>query len=397
MNFWLTEEQEAFRKEIRQFLKAELPSDWSGVTGPTMVEFELDRDDVWEVHKTMACKLGEKGWLALSWPAEYGGQAKSHIEHAIFSEEMAYHRSPGINTIGVEMVAPTLIVCGTEGQKEKHLRPLARGETFWCEGFSEPEAGSDLGSVRTRAVEKEDAFYIDGQKVWTTLSQRSGWCALLARTDPEAPKHRGISFFLVDLKSPGVTINPMEDASDGSELTEVFFDNVRVPKENLVGERNQGWGVAMTLLSFERSGAGWIGTLRRLLDDIAGYFREIVNPSEPTSKSRLIRHRLAEMAIQVEISRLLSYRIAWMQDKGLNPESDAALMKVYSTETMQELANIGTQLLGLYGQLGRDLKWAPLKGVIEHCYVCTIGPKIAGGTSEVQRNVIALRGLGLPR
>ena len=397
MNFQLTAAQEAFREEVRQFLEQELPSDWGGVTGPTMLEFELEKDDVWEVYQSMARKLGEKGWIALSWPKEYGGQARSHIEHAVFVEEMAYYRAPGINQIGVEMVAPTIIACGTDDQKKRHIPPIAKGETFWCEGFSEPGAGSDLAAVRTLAEEREDAFYLNGQKVWTTLSQRSNRCGLLARTDPEAPRHKGISFFLVDMKSPGVEVNPLEDAGNGQELTEVFLDNVRVPKEDLLGEKNDGWNVAMILLSFERSGAGWIGTSRRLLDDLLVYAREEMGNGGSAMTNQLIRHRLAEMAIEVEISRILSYRVAWMQDRGLNPEAAASLVKVFGTEMMQVLANVGMQMIGLYGQLGRDSTWTRLKGNIGHFYICTIGPKIAGGTSEVQRNVIALRGLGLPR
>lgn len=397
MDFRLTEEQEAFRQEVREFLEAEIPSDWHGVAGPTMIEMELEKDDVWEMYQTISKKLAAKGWISMAWPREYGGQDRSHIEHAIFFEEMAYYRAPGINAIGVVMVAPTLIVCGTDEQKKKHLLPIANAESFWCEGFSEPGAGSDLASLKTRAEETDDAFIINGQKVWTSLSTRSDWCALLARTDPDLPRHKGVSFFLVDMNTPGVEAVPMEDAANGHELSEVFFDNVRVPKENMVGGLNEGWKVAMTLLSFERSGSGFIGTGRRLLDDITALAKESMSCRELTVNDHLIRHRLANSAVKIQMARLLSYRVAWMQDQGLIPEAEAGMSKVFITEAMQELANIGLQLEGPYAQLRHNSKWAMLNGSIWHSYVCSMGPKIAAGANEVQRNVIAQRGLGMPR
>lgn len=397
MDFRLTEQQEAFRTEVREFLKAEVPADWHGLAGPTMIEMELEKDDVWEMYQKISKKLAAKGWLAMAWPKEYGGQERSHIEQAIFFEEMSYHRAPGVNAIGVVMVGPTLIVCGTEEQKKQHVSKIANAESFWCEGFSEPGAGSDLASLKTRAEEKDDAYYINGQKVWTSLSSRSDWCAVLARTDPELPRHKGLSFFLVDMTSPGVEAVPMEDAANGHELSEVFFDNVRVPKENMVGEKNGGWKVAMTLLSFERSGSGFIGTGRRLLDDLTQYAAEVMSGRPPTVHDHLIRHRLANSAAKMEIARLLSYRVAWMQEQGLIPEAEAGMSKVFVTEAMLELANIGLQLEGPYAQIKGDSKWAKLRGAIWHSYVCSMGPKIAAGTNEVQRNVMAQRGLGMPR
>ena len=396
MDFRLTEQQESFRTEIRQFLESELPADWPGLAGPTMIEMELEKDYVWEMYQKMSKKLAGKGWLAMAWPKAYGGQERSHIEQAIFFEEMDYYRAPGVNAIGVVMVGPTLIVCGTDEQKKQHVSKIANAESFWCEGFSEPGAGSDLASLKTRAEEKDDAYYINGQKVWTSLSSRSDWCAVLARTDPDLPRHKGVSFFLVDMKSPGVEAVPMEDAANGHELSEVFFDNVRVPRENLVGEKNGGWKVAMTLLSFERSGSGFIGTGRRLLDDLINYAKEVI-PGTPTVHDHLIRHRLANSAVKIEVARLLSYRVAWMQEQGLIPEAEAGMSKVFITEAMQELANIGLQLEGPYAQIKGDSKWTKLKGAIWHSYVCSMGPKIAAGTNEVQRNVIAQRGLGMPR
>ena len=397
MDFRLTEQQESFRNEIRAFLEAEIPPDWHGVAGPTMIEMELEKDDVWEMYQRISKKLAQKGWIAMAWPKAYGGQERSHIEQAIFFEEMAYYRAPGVNAIGVVMVGPTLIVCGTDEQKKQHVSKIANAESFWCEGFSEPEAGSDLASLRTRAEEKDDCYIINGQKVWTSLSTRADWCAVLARTDGELPRHKGLSFFLVDMKTPGVEVVPMEDAANGHELSEVFFDNVKVPKENMVGEKNGGWKVAMTLLSFERSGSGFIGTARRLLDDLTKYANEAMAGRPLTVHDHLIRHRLANAATKVEIARLLSYRVAWMQEQGLIPEAEAGMSKVFVTEAMQELANIGLQLEGPYAQVKGDSKWTTLNGTVWHTYICSMGAKIAAGANEVQRNVMAQRGLGMPR
>ena len=396
MDFSFSDTEITFRDEVRQFLLEELPPNWDAVPGPTFIEIELEKDEIWDVHQRMARKLGQKGWLSLSWPEEYGGLGRSNVERTILSEEMSYHRAPGISHVA-EFVAPILIGHGTQQQCEKHLKPIGKGESYWAEGFSEPEAGSDLASLRTQAIEHNDGFYIQGQKVWTSLAPRAGWCALLARTDPNKSRHKGISFFFVDMTSPGVTVRPLVDASGGRELTEVFFDNVRVPRENIVGEKNQGWAITTTGLSYVRSGARWIGSLRRFLDDILAAARDIIGSNRIASKNDLIRHRLAQMTIQVEISRLLSYRVAQIQDQGLDPVSEASMMKMYSTETIRSLANIGMQLFAFYGQLGRDSKWAPLNGMVEHLYICAITPTIAGGTSEILRNVIAVNGLGMPR
>ncbi len=387
MDFRVIEEEEKFRQEVKTFLKKELPPDWQG-HGETIPV----TDEEWQMARIMAGKLGAKGWLSLNWPKEYGGQVASHIKQLVLNEELAYHRCPGRDVFGVGMVAPTLIRLGTKEHKKRHLLPIARGEVFWCEGYTEPNAGSDLAGLQTKAVEKEDCFLVSGQKVYTSGAQGADWCFFLARTDPQAERHRGLGFFLVDMKTPGITIRPLIDLPGVHSFNELFFDEVRVPKENMVGEKNRGWYVAMALLDFERSGIEYSARARRLLEELLQFAQENKD-KVPTA----VRHRLAEMAIEVEIARLMSYRIAWMEDKGLVPNMEASMGKVWSTEVWQRVTITGMQLLGLYAQLTEDSKWATLSGRVQHWYRSSIGETIAAGTSEIQRNIIATRGLGLAK
>ena len=266
MDFSFSAEDEGFRRELGEFLRRELPPDWEG--GGRWPE-EAD----WEVTCEMRKKLAQRGWLTMHWPREYGGQGATPIRSTIFNEEMSYNRAPGRDIFGVRMLAPTLMIYGTEAQKRAFLPPIARGEVQWCQGYSEPGSGSDLASLQTKAVSDGDDYLIDGSKIWTTLAHRADWIMLLARTDPDAPKHKGISFMLVDMRSPGVSVQPVYNMTGGHDFNEVLFDNVRVPKSNLVGEENQGWYVAVTLLDFERSGIDYSATSRRLLGDLVDFVR----------------------------------------------------------------------------------------------------------------------------
>jgi len=394
VDFRLTQEEEAFRKEVRQFFREELPKGWIGPVRETI----YTRDDFWSEHKRMARKLGAKVWLSLSWPQEYGGLARPHMEQIVFNEETAYHRAPGVDGYGVKMLAPTLIFFGTDEQKKQHLGPIARGEIAWCEGYSEPETGSDLASVKTRAVKEGNYYVINGQKLWTTGAHRAQWCFLLARTNPDAPKkHHGLSFFLVDLKTPGITVRSLMDPLGRPCANEVFFENARVPEENLVGGENNGWQVGNALLSFERSGIELVAFGRRCLDDMMGYARSRRVSGRPLNWHPIMRQRLAEMAIESETARLLTYRVAWMQSRMLMPISEAVMAKVFNTELLQRIANTGMQLLELYGPLTEDSPWVQLSGVIAEEYINAQGWTIAGGTSEIMRTVIATSGLNMPR
>jgi alkylation response protein AidB-like acyl-CoA dehydrogenase len=267
----------------------------------------------------------------------------------------------------------------------------------WCQGYSEPESGSDLASLQTRAVEDGDDFIINGAKVWTSLAHRADHIMVLARTDPDAPKHRGISFLLADMDAPGIEVQPIADMSSQHRFNMVVFDDVRVSKDSLVGELNRGWYVGATLLDFERSGVDNSAGARATLEELAAFSRENGRNGRPMSEDPLVRRRLADLAVEVEVSRLISYNIAWMQSQGQVPNKEASMGKVFGTELQQHVASTGMHLLGLYGQLEPESKYAPLGGRIERSYMTAVAATIAAGTSEIQRNIIATRGLGLPR
>ena len=391
MDFQFTPDAEAFRGELLAFLKAELPPDWEGV------DADASNDDEWAFTLKIRKKLAQKGWLAMHWPRDYGGMDASVITQMIFKEEMTYHRVPGPDPMAVKNMGSTLLVFGTEEQKRRFLPPVARGEVQWCTGYSEPDSGSDLASLQTRAIADGDDFIINGGKIWSSQAHRADWMLLLTRTDPDAPKHRGISFFLMDMKTPGITMQPIVNMAGIHGFNQVFFQDVRVPKGNLVGELNRGWYVAATLLDFERSGVEYSANSRRNLKELVGFIRETKSNGHVLAENTAVRNRLADLAIETEVSRVLSYRIAWLQSQGQVPTREASAGKLFGTELQQRVAVAGMQLLGLYGQLAPGSKWAPMKGRIEHAYLTSFSTTIASGTSEIQRNIIATRGLGLPR
>ena len=390
MDFRFSPEEQDFRQNLRNFLDHELPRGWEGSA-------DDDDDEVWNLGLRIRKKLAERGWLTLAWPREYGGLEASHMMQVIFSEEMAYRHAPGRDIFGTRMLAPTLMVHGTEDQKLEYLPPVARGEVQWCQGYSEPESGSDLASLQTRAVEDGDDFVLNGTKIWTSSAHRADHIMVLARTDPEAPKHRGISFLLADMHSPGVEVRPIVHMANQHHFNMVVFEDVRVPKKNLVGEQNRGWYVGATLLDFERSGVDYSAGSRRTLENLVDFCKESKGNGRPLAEDPLVRRRLADLAIEVDVSRLISYNVAWMQSQGLVPNKEASMGKVFGTELQQRVARDGMAILGLYGQLEPDSKYAALGGRIEKAYMTSISATLAAGTSEIQRNIIATRGLGLPR
>ena len=387
MNFEFSDDEISFRKELQSWLKEELkdrPQD-------------TDSDGEWAFGLEMRKKLADKGWLTMAWPEEYGGQGVSHMMQVVFAEEMSYHRAPGRDVFGTRMMAPTLMIHGTEEQKKEFLPPVSKGEVQWCQGYSEPESGSDLASLQTRAVEDGDDFIINGTKIWTSSAHRADHIMVLTRTDPDAPKHRGISFLLCDMNTPGLTVNPIINMAGDHGFNMVTFDNVRVPKKNLVGEQNRGWYVGSTLLDFERSGVDYSAGGRRVLEELTDYAKNSNQNGSLISDNPIMRNRLANLAIEVEVSRLISYNIAWMQGEGLVPNKESSMGKVVGTELQQHLSETGMQMLGLHGQLEPGSKYAPLDGRIEHMHLTNVSETIQAGTSEIQRNIIATRGLGLPR
>ncbi|MEE8464926.1 MAG: acyl-CoA dehydrogenase family protein [Dehalococcoidia bacterium] len=390
MEFKFTAEDEEFRGELRAFMKAELPDTWEGAG-------RYPEEDDWDLNQEIRRKMAAKGWLTMHWPEEYGGQKASPVKSAIFNEEIAYMRAPGRDIFGVRMLGPTLMIHGTEEQKQTHLNPVARCEVQWCQGYSEPESGSDLASLSTRAVRDGDDLVINGAKVWTTLAHRADWIMLLTRTDPDAPKHRGISFVLVDMKTPGVSVQPIINMAGGHEFNQVTFDNVRVPRANVVGEEDRGWYVAVTLLDFERSGIDYSASARRILDDTREFATETKRNGQPLIEIPWVRSLLADRYIDCEVARLMAYNVAYMQSQDLIPTKEASMSKVFGSETVQRVTEASLDILGMYGTLGREEKWAPLKGRVQEHWMNAFAGTIAAGTSEIQRNIIAGRGLGLPR
>ena len=392
MDFLFTEEQERFRQEVRSFLDKELPPRWVGYLGSTTGDHVVDSSDGWQVFKDIAHKLGEKGWLSLFWPKEYGGESRSYVDYLIFSEEIARRGSPGYNPIAVKMLAPTLIDYGTEEQKKHHLTPIARGEEFWCEGFTEPNAGSDLASLQTKAIKDGDYFTINGQKTWSTFANYSDWCCLLARSDSSSQRSKGLSFFLVDLSTPGISVRPIMNLAGEPSFCEIFFEDARIPKENIVGKENEGWRVVQAMLGHERTSIEFVAMVQTIIAEAMKYLK--ANPQTPSVHSK---HSLARLATEAEIGRLLNYRVAWMRDKGIVTDWYAAMAKLYSTGLLKHAAGVVIELLGLYGQLDKKDSRAPLHGWFEHLYLSSMGATIAAGTSEIVKNIIALSGLKLPR
>ena len=343
-------------------------------------------------------KVGEKGWLTMAWPKEYGGGGRSYIDYAIYTEEMFYNRAPlypvwlSLNTAG-----PTMYTYGSDAHKKELLPGISQGEIVFCQGFSEPEAGSDLASLQTTAVVDGDFFVINGQKVWTSYAHRAQYMLLMARTDPQAPKHRGISQFVVDMKTPGIEVHPLVDMMEHHDFNEVFLNDLRIPKSCLMGEENNGWHQAMTTVSFERSPINGVAESRRILDDIMNHVKTTYSDGLIIANNPLVQHKLAELVTEVEIARLLCYNVAWLQSQGMIPEAEASIAKVFSTELKYKLTQVVMEIIGVTSLIQPGSNWCCLNGRMEREHLRSLGLLFGGGTSEVQRNVIALRGLGLPR
>ncbi|MCX6023864.1 MAG: acyl-CoA dehydrogenase family protein [Chloroflexi bacterium] len=389
MDFQWSAEEAAFQKEVREFCIANLPADWH--------EQYQDDEEAFDFSRVAAKKLGQKGWLAMAWPKEYGGLGASHWKQALFNYETSYQRFPGVGGIGIGMAGPTMMIYGTEEQKKQWLPDIASGAAYWCQLFTEPGAGSDLASLQTRAVEDGDDYVINGQKIFTSGGHHAvfGWAGF--RTDPNAPKHRGISVFVVPMDTPGVTVRPLINMTGVHAQNEIFFDDARLSKDNLVGERNRGWYQMATTLDFERSGVGRYGAATRILEEIVEYAKDTRLNGHTIAQEPRVRNKIANMAIEMEVGKYIGFRIVWMQSKGLIPNREASMSKVWGAEMMQRLANTGMMTMGMYVQLRRGSKHAQMAGRIEGQYKATVVGSIAGGSSEVNRNIIATRGLGLPR
>jgi alkylation response protein AidB-like acyl-CoA dehydrogenase len=391
------ESQAAFRARVRGVIEKRMPERYQDGEG----DWEHDRVSPDATHqedaKNWTEALAEQGWVAPHWPAEYGGAGLSPMEQFIFKMEMAVSGAPGVGGQGVSQLGPTLIVHGTPEQKEEFLPKILSGEHNWRQGYSEPGAGSDLASLQTRAIRDGDEYVINGQKIWTSGAHLADHLYVLARTDPDAPKHRGISFLLMEKDLPGISIRPLIDMSNRHNFNETFFEDVKVPVKNRVGEENRGWYVGMTLLDFERSNITGAVSSRRTLDNLTEFLRtdEGKRKSPGIDSNRL---GMADRYIETEVMFNFSFRIISMQDRGLIPNHEASVSKLFNSEMSQKIALTGTRIFGLYSNIydGKDDR-APMRSSMTRSYLTSVSATIAAGTSEIQRNIIATRGLGLPR
>ena len=396
MDFNLNPLDIVFRDELRVWLAANLPKGW----GATVFE-PADEDENAMFRLDWERQLYKGGWNGIAWPKKYGGRGATLIEQAIFSEEMARAKAPeGLNIIGRNLVATTLLHHGSEEQRARYLPRIISGEEVWCQGFSEPNAGSDLASVKCRAMREGDHFVINGQKIWTSFAQYAQWCILLARTDPSLPKHRGISFLLVDMSSPGISIRPLKQMSGESEFNETFFDDVKVPVENLVGELNGGWKIAMTTLVYERGPEDALGRqirfkqeLDRLIETAAnlrrGDRRAIDDPA--------LRQKLGKSIVDIELMRLNCLRAFSKALKGAPRGPNSSVNKLYWSHATQALYETALEVLGPLAPLNGGDPLSPGNGRFQMSFLRSKAFTIYSGSSEIQRNIIAERLLGLPK
>ena len=391
MRFAFTEEDEAFRQEVRAFYRQELPDDWYGGYD--------ERDTKIAFITSVRKKLADKRWLTMAWPKEYGGLDAPMSMQLIFAEESAYHRF-NARDAGVGYLGPAIMKHGTDEQKERFLGPISRAELRFHQGFSEPDAGSDLAGLTTKATRDGDEFVINGQKIWGGHLNVSNYSFLLARSDPNVPKHKGISFFVIPADTPGIRYEEFENLAGGTQNV-VYYDDCRVSaRECLIGEENQGWYIATTVLNHERTVIEHAATGIRLLEELVEVWKERGFSGRSDGVSLAVRSSLAQIAIELEVCRMLAYRIGWIQSKGEAPTFEASQVKIFGSEMTQRFAQVAGRLLGLFSQIERHTAnkgyvWA--EGRVEHLIRQPFMFSLVGGPNEIQRNLIATRGLGLPR
>jgi len=388
MDFQFSEEQNKFRQEVRDFLEEEMKQ---GTFQPSC--------DAWIMgfSPELTKKVAAKGWIGLTWPKEYGGQGRSYIDRLILTEEMLRYGAPAAcHWFADRQIGGAILHYGTEEQKKELLPKIMRGEAYVGLGMSEPEAGSDLASLQTRAAEDGDGYVINGQKVWTSGAHYMNYIYLVARTDPEAPKHRGISEFIVETDLPGITARPLIDITGAHHWNEVFFDDARVPKKCLIGEKNKGFYQILNQLDYERSGMERLMGNYPLFEAVIQFTKETKRNGKPLSQNPLIRHKLAQLKIEFEVGRLQIYRVAVVMDEGRVPNWESSLSKAYGTAFEQRLASTAMEILGLYGQLSPESKWVPIRGLAHDSYLSSKGYSLQAGTSEILKNILALRKLELP-
>lgn len=389
MDLRFSPEDEAYRLRLRTWLEDNMPTEAS----------PYDQDAAFNYRRDWQRKLYEGGWVGIHWPKEYGGQGATLIQQALYAQETARARAPQpANGLGISIVGPTLIAHGTEEQKKRYIPQILNAGEIWCQGFSEPNSGSDLASLQTKAVLDGDEFVVNGQKIWTSLGQYADWCILLVRTDTDAPKHKGITFLLVDMRSPGITVRPLQQITGHAEFNETFFDNVRVPRENVVGDVNDGWRIAMTTLTYER-GISTLATQVRMQQNLQAmmeYARTTHRNGHTLAQDPVLRQKLAEAHIRVEVMLLNLYRGITTQLRGQPPGPESSLAKLYWSELDKWMQEVGMELQGPYGQLIHGSRYA-VPGDWQYNFLRSRAGTIYSGTSEIQKNIIGERVLGLPK
>ena len=397
MDFTLTPAQEAFREDVRSWLKTNIPRDWSN---RVMASADVPRPEAYEIMRTWQRTLYDAGFIGITWPKAYGGRGLTFLEEMILHEEMALAKAPPIlNILGVGMAGLTIIAYGTEEQKQRYPAKILSCEEIWCQGYSEPNAGSDLASLQTRAVKDGEYWVINGQKVWTSLAHIADFMMLLARTDPDAPKHKGITYFLLDMKLPGVTVKPLRQLTGDAEFNEVFFDNVRVHESQVLGGVNNGWAVGMTTLMYERLalGFGLQVRLRIALDGLIELARRMEKHGRVIVKDPVMRQKIAQLWIDTECLKYTGARAVTKLLRGEIPGPEASTGKMGWVETHQRLQELAMEIEGPYSQLVRGSDWAVEGGLWQYTFLRSRANSIEGGTTEIQKNIIGERVLGLPK
>ena len=391
MDFDFSPEEEAFRAELRAFLDEELPAWWKTVF--------VDDARAMPFTRELCQKLAARGWLTLSWPREHGGADGSVWQQAVVREEMWAAGEPrGPQYMNLNYIGPLIMRFGTPEQQARFLPPMAAGTVIWCQGFSEPEAGSDLASLKTRAVRDGDRYVVNGQKIWNSYADApADHCLLLARTDPDVKKQQGISMFLVDMRTPGITVRPIPSMAGKSEFSEIFFDDAVIPVSDRLGEENQGWTLVGEGLAFERIGIARYARANRVLEHLVAYARDTVIDGRPLAGDPAVRARLATLAVRIEAAKLLNYGAISIQAAGDVPAIEASIARIHNTQVEQLAGQIGLELLGPRGLLLDDDRYAVLGGEMQRQWLESIPVTVAAGSTEVQKNIIAQRGLGLPR
>lgn len=396
MDFNYTPAEEAFRDELRSWLASALPAGW----GKTVFEPE-DEDERAQFRIDWERKLHSGGWACIHWPKEFGGREATQVEQAIYAEELALARVPEmINIIGWNLAGATLLEHGTPEQKQRYLHKIVACEEIWCQGFSEPGAGSDLASVRTRAELDGDHFIVNGQKVWTSYAQYADWCFALVRTDPDVRKHAGLTFLLIDMKSEGVSTRPLKQISGENEFNETFFDNVRVPVGNVVGAVNGGWKIAMTTLAHERGPEDALGRQVRFkqeLDQLIETLSSVKRDGLAVIEDPRLRQSLGQSVIELELMRLSALRQLSRYEKGIERGAEASANKLYWSHAAQDMFERGLDALGPLAPMAGKDPLALAAGRFQLSYLQSRAFSIYSGSSEIQRNVIGERILGLPK